>query len=65
MEIFAKDLLLGEFKASDYGLYVASFDNNGASENEYNITPSTIEEYIGHNAIPIYLGQKYSGKFIK
>ena len=62
MEIFSKDLILGEFRASNYGLYVASFDNSGESEGEFNITPTTIEEYIGNQSVPKYLGQKYENK---
>lgn len=39
-----------------------SFSYNGESEDELGITPSTIEEYIGNNPVPLYLGQKYEKK---
>ncbi len=62
MEIFAKDLILGNFRASDSGLCVASFTFKGESEDELNITPSAIEKFIGNNPVPVYLGQKYENK---
>lgn len=62
MEVFGKDLILGEFRLSDYGMMLASFDYNGESEDETGITISTIEEFIGDNPIPKYLGEKYSNK---
>lgn len=62
MEIFSKDLLLGDFRISDLGLMVASFDYKGESEDEINITPSAIEKFIGYNPVPVYLGQKYENK---
>lgn len=62
MEIFSRDFILGNFRASDYGLVLGSFSYNGESEDEINITPSVIEEFVGHNPVPIYLGQKYEKK---
>ena len=62
MEVFGKDLILGEFRLSDYGMMLASFDYNGESEDETGIEISTIEEFIGDNPIPKYLGEKYSNK---
>ena len=62
MEVFGKDLILGEFRLSDYGLMLASFDTKGESEDEIGITISTIEEFIGSNPIPRYLGDKYTNK---
>ena len=62
MELFSKDFMLGNFRASDYGLAVGSFSYGGESEDDIYITPSIIEEFIGHNPVPIYLGQKYENK---
>lgn len=62
MELFSKDFILGNFRASDYGLSVGSFSYKGESEDDIYITPSTIEEFIGQNPVPIYLGQKYENK---
>ncbi len=62
MEIFSKDIIFGNFRASDYGLMLGSFSYGDDSEDELGITPSTIEEFIGQNPTPIYLGQKYEKK---
>ena len=62
MELFSEDFMLGNFRASDYGLIVGSFSYNGESEDDIYIAPTVIEEFIGHNPIPIYLGQKYENK---
>lgn len=63
MEVFGNDFLFGKnFRASDYGLYIASFSHNGESEDEISLSPTVIEEYVGHNPVPVYLGQKYESK---
>lgn len=62
MEVFGKDLILGEFRLSDHGMMLASFDFDGESEDETGITIETVEEFIGDNPIPKYLGDKYSNK---
>ena len=63
MDLFGKDMIIGDFKLSDYGLILASFDSNSANdEEELGMDYETIEEYIGHNPIPVYLGSKYNNK---
>lgn len=62
IELFTDDLILGDFRVSSYGLMVGSFSYNGESEDDTGINLSTIEEYVGHNPVPVYLGQKYSDK---
>lgn len=62
MEIFAKDLIFDDFRASDYGLCIASFSDNGSTENEVPMAPSVIEKYIGFHPTPIYLGMQYEEK---
>lgn len=62
MEIFGKDLILGNFRLSDYGLILASFDYNGESEDDIGFSTNTIETFVGNEPVPIYLGEKYSDK---
>lgn len=62
MEIFSKDLLIGDFRVSDFGLMVASFSYDGNSEDEIGMNIESIEEFIGYNPVPVYLGQKYTDK---
>lgn len=62
MEVFGQDWILGDFRASDYGLYLASFSYNGESEDELGFKTSTIEEFVGSNPIPIFLGEKHKEK---
>lgn len=62
IETFINDLILGDFRVSDYGLIVGSFSYGGESEDDIGVNISAIEEYIGHNPVPVYLGQKYSDK---
>lgn len=62
IEILSSNLIWGNFNSSDYGLTIASFSYNGESEDEIGMSISTIEEFIGHNPVPIYLGQKYNDK---
>lgn len=62
MEIFTKDLLIGDFRVSDFGLMIASFSYDGNSEDEIGMNIETIEEFIGYNPVPVYLGQKYTDK---
>ena len=62
MEVFGKDLILGQFRLSDYGMMLASFSSSGESEDDTGISISTIEEFIGDNPTPKYLGDKYTDK---
>lgn len=62
LEIFAKDVIIGDFKFSDYGLILASFNNYSETTDDLGMDHDTIEEYIGHNPRPIYLGSQYSSK---
>ena len=62
MEVFGKDLILGQFRLSDHGMMLASFDSSGESEDDTGISISTIEEFIGGNPTPKYLGDKYTDK---
>lgn len=63
MDLFGKDMVIGDFKLSDYGLMLASFDSGSANnEEDLGMNYETIEEYIGHNPVPVYLGSKYTNK---
>lgn len=62
IEIFNNELIWGNFRSSDYGLIIGSFSYNGESEDDLGMNISTIEEFIGNNPVPIYLGQKYTDK---
>ena len=62
IETLIKDIIVGKFKVSDYGLKVGSFSYTGESEDDIGMGISTIEEFIGHNPVPVYLGQKYTDK---
>lgn len=63
MELFGKDMIIGDFKLSDYGMMLASFDSGSSNvEEELGMDNEIIEEYIGNNPVPIYLGSKYKGK---
>lgn len=62
MEVFGNDLILGNFRLSDYGLMLASFTCDGESEDDIGYSMSTIETFVGNSPIPIYLGEKHSDK---
>lgn len=62
MEIFAEDAIIGDFKLSEYGLILASFNDNSESSEDLGMDQETAEEYIGHNPTPIFLGSRYSSK---
>ena len=54
MNVFGKDMLIGDFKLSDYGLFLGTFETDANYEDELNNDFETIETYIGHNPIPMY-----------
>lgn len=62
MELYGRDLVFGEFRASDYQCYLASFSSTGEREEETGIAVETIEEFIADNPVPVYLGQRYEQK---
>lgn len=62
MEVFGNDLILGEFRLSDHGMMLASFEYDGSSDDSLGMTRTTIEEFLGDNPIPVYLGDKYTDK---
>lgn len=61
MNLFGKDVVIGGFKLSDYGLILASFDGANDDE-ELGMTYEVTEEYLGNNPVPVQLSAKYSNK---
>ncbi len=61
MDLFGNDMILGNFKLSDHGLMLGTF-STPSDEEELGMDYETIEEYIGHNPVPVYLGAKYTSK---
>ena len=62
MEVYGKDWIFGNFKLSDYGLVLMSFDGASESEDDLGMTRETIETFISNNPVPIYTGEKYNDK---
>lgn len=62
IELFSKNFIFGDFRASDHGLMPASFSYSGTSEDEIGMEVTTSEEFTGNSPIPVYLGEKHSGK---
>lgn len=62
INIFGKDAIIGDFQLSNYGLILASFEGTDSHAEELGMNHTTIEEYIGHNPVPVYLGSSYNSK---
>lgn len=62
IDIFGSDAIIGDFQLSNYGLILASFENQNSQDEELGMNHNTIEEYIGHNPKPIYLGSSFNSK---
>lgn len=62
MDINPKDMIIGDFKLSDHGLCIGYFSYKGISEDELGMNLNVLEEFIGSNPTPVYLGQKYQNK---
>ena len=45
MDLFGKDMIIGNFKLSDYGLMLGTFDLNNEEE-ELGMDYDTIEEFV-------------------
>lgn len=60
MDVFGKDALIGDYRLSDHGLMLATFNY----EDAYNLgmTMETKEEFLGKNPVPTYLGSTYNSK---
>ena len=62
MEVFGLDARFGDFVLSDHGLMLASFEYDGASNDDLALTHNISEEYINNTAVPLYQGSTYSDK---
>ena len=62
MNLFGEDMIIGDFKLSDYGLILASFEDVSDTEEDLGMNYETIEEYVSDNPVPVYIGAKYSEK---
>lgn len=60
MNVFGKDMYYGEFKLSDFGLMLSTFSLE--DEEELGMDYEVIEEFVGHNPVPMYLGAEYTNK---
>jgi len=61
MDLLNKDMIIGDFRLSDYGLMLGSFNLNN-DEEELGMDYNTIEQFVGYNPVPVYLGAKYNQK---
>lgn len=62
MEVYGKDLILGDFRASDYRCILASFTSDGVREEDTGISVEVIEEFVADNPVPVFLGEKHTSK---
>ena len=62
MNLFGDDMVIGDFRLSEYGLILASFEDASEVEEDLGMNYETIEEYISNNPVPVYIGSKYSEK---
>ena len=62
MEVYGKDLILGDFRASDYQCILASFTSDGVREEDTGIAVEVIEEFVADNPVPVFLGEKHTSK---
>ena len=60
MNIFGSDMYYGDFKLSDLGLMLSTFSLE--DEEELGMDYEVIEEFVGHNPVPVYLGSQYTSK---
>lgn len=62
MNVYGSNLAFGDFILYNYGLMLATFDSNGASDEDIGMSTSTVEQFVRDNPVPIYLGETYSEK---
>lgn len=62
MEVFGKDLIFGDFRASDFNLILTSMSSEGVSDDEMGNDMTIQETFIGSNPVPVYLSHTYSEK---
>lgn len=62
MDIYGKDIIIGDFRASDFGLILSSFDYDEKAEDEMGNDISIAEQFVGRNPVPVYLDYSYTNK---
>lgn len=62
MDVNARDIIIGDFKLSDYGLCIGYFSYKDMSEDDLGMNLNVLEEFIGNNPVPVYLGHEYQSK---
>ena len=62
MDVFGRDALIGDFRLSDHGLMLVTFNYEDGYELGANMT--TNESFLGISPVPKYLGSKYDGKLM-
>lgn len=60
MDVFGSDALIGDYRLSDHGLILSTF--NYTDSYDLGISSATQEVYLGKNPKPVYLGSKPNGK---
>lgn len=60
MDVYGNDMIYGDFKLSNYGLMLAAFSLE--DEEELGMDYEVVEEFVGYNPVPLYLGAKYTNK---
>ena len=59
MDIFGKDIIIGNFRASDFGLMASTIKFDEESEYEMGNDITIAEQFIGRNPVPVYLDYSY------
>ena len=62
MNLFGEDMVIGDFRLSEHGLILASFDDESETEDDLGMNYDTVEEYISSNSVPVFIDAKYSEK---
>ena len=60
LNVFGSDMYYGGFRLSDFGLMLSTFSLE--DEEELGMDYEVIEEFVGHNPVPMYLGSEYTNK---
>lgn len=62
MDVYGKDVIIGDFRASDFNLMLGAIDYNEKAEDEMGNDITIAEQFIGRNPVPVYLDYTYNGK---
>jgi hypothetical protein len=46
MNLFGEDMVIGDFRLSEHGLILASFDDESETEDDLGMNYDTVEEYL-------------------